>query len=139
MKKAKTIIDTDKDMITFLNKRINMTSTESGHYLMDVQDWKREYDHEEIVESMVLLCDLDNMDTNNGWKAIKRMHDNLGHPGQRTFETMLKNSTFKDLEMKLINNYTKAARLVSSLEIPNQNPMLALQWLKTSTIQSPWI
>ena len=38
-----------------------MTSTESGHYLIEVQDWKREYDHEEIVENMVLLCDLDNM------------------------------------------------------------------------------
>ena len=118
MKKAKTIIDTDKDMITFLNKRINMTSTESGHYLMDVQDWKREYDHEEIVESMVLLCDLDNMDTNNGWKAIKRMHDNLGHPGQRTFETMLKNSTFKDLETKLINKLYEMAPMAQDFNHP---------------------
>ena len=103
MKKAKTIIDTDKDMITFLNKRINMISTEHGHYLMEVQDWKREYDHEEIVESMVLLSNFDRMDTNTRWKAIKRMHHNLGHPGQRTFDTMLKNSTFKDLDIKLIN------------------------------------
>ena len=97
MKKAKTIIDTDKDMITFFNKRIIMISTESEHYLMEVQDWKREYDHEEIVESMVLLSNLDSMDTNNKWKVIKRMHHNLGHPGQRTFETMLKNSTLRIL------------------------------------------
>ena len=100
MKKVKTNIDTDKDMVTFW---IIMISTESGHYLMEVQDWKREYVHEEIVESMLLLSDLDSMDTNNKWKVIKRMHHNLRHPGQRTFETMLKNSTFKDLDMKLIN------------------------------------
>ena len=72
-------------MITFLNKRINMIGTEAGHYLMEVQDWKREYDHEEIVENMVLFCDLDSMDSNNKWKVIKKMHHNLGHPGQRTF------------------------------------------------------
>ena len=110
MKKAKTIIDTDKDMITFFNKRIIMISTESEHYLMEVQDWKREYDHEEIVESMVLLSNLDSMDTNNKWKVIKRMHHNLGHPGQRTFETMLKNSTFKDLDMKLINKLYESCK-----------------------------
>ena len=77
MKRAKTIIDTDKDMITFLDKRIYMIGTETRHYLMEVQDWKREHNHEEIVESMVLLCNLDNMNSNNKWKAIKRMHQNL--------------------------------------------------------------
>ena len=91
MKRAKTIIDTDKDMITFLDKRINMIGTETGHYLLEVQDWKRQHDHEEIVESMVLLCDLDNMNSNNKWKSIKRMHQDLGHSGQSTFKTMSKN------------------------------------------------
>ena len=89
MKRAKTIIDTDKDMITVFGKSINMIDTETRHYLMEVQDWKREHDHEEIVEvleSMVLLCNLDNMNSNNKWKAIKRMHQNLGHPGQRNFK-----------------------------------------------------
>ena len=84
-------------MITFLNKRIDIINTVSRHYLMEVQNWKREYDHEEIVESMVLLSDFDSMDTNNKWKVIKRMHHNLGHQGQRTFETMLKNSTLRIL------------------------------------------
>ena len=68
-------------MITFLNKRIDMINTVSRHYLMEVQNWKREYDHEEIVESMVLLCNLDSMDINNRWKEIKRMHHSIRNPG----------------------------------------------------------
>ena len=55
MKRAKTIIDTDKDMITVFGKSINMIGTETGHYLMEVQDWKREHDHKEIVEVVEVL------------------------------------------------------------------------------------
>ena len=37
------------------------------------------------------------------YKIIKKMHHNLGHPGQKTFENMLRNSTFKKLDCNLIN------------------------------------
>ena len=71
MKEAKTIIDTETDTITFLNKRIDMISTESGHYLMEVQNWKKEYNHEENAENMNPVSELDSTDINNNkWKVI---------------------------------------------------------------------
>ena len=69
---------------------------------------------------MVLLCDLDNMNSNNKWKLIKRMHQNLGHPGQSTFKTMLKNSTFGDLDTKLINKLYESCE--TCFKFPKSKP-----------------
>ena len=65
-----------------------MISTESGHYLMEVQDWKKEYDREENVENAALVDELDSMDNNNDeGKVIARLDNNGEVPREQDQRT----------------------------------------------------
>ena len=87
MKEAKPIIDINKDIITFFN----MIST--GHYLMEVQDWKKKYDCEGNVENMALVDEWDRMDNNNNeWKVIPRL-DNKGEVSREQVYPHIDNKT----------------------------------------------
>ena len=134
MKKAKTIIDTDMDTITFLDKRINMISTESGHCLMEVQNWTKEYDHEENAESMALVSELDNMDNNNNkWKVIPSPGKNGQVPKGQRFAAV-DTADMETETMTLALNLTTKVKFLESRWLPMSTAGLEdsdlLQWIQ---------
>mgnify|MGYP001297108246 FL=1 len=101
MRKAKAIINFEEEKVTLFGREVKMTSSMGGHPVIQLMPYVGKEDDEEYE---VLWQTLDARDWDEKFTNIMKMHEGLGHPGQKTFTKMLKSQPGfnKDVE-KIIN------------------------------------
>ena len=111
MKSARAKIDTENDLINIYGQDVDLINSSSGHYLMEIQnfilpkeDKKKKVTMDSMEkESVVLITSFEGMEEKEVMKKLKHIHQTLGHPSQRIFCQMLKNSDFKQYNPELVN------------------------------------
>ena len=104
MKKAKAKIDTEHDVINIFGQDVPMISASSGHYYLEIGDYKiQDDDCLPCQESITLISNFEGLEEKEIFKKVKHIHDSLGHPSRRVMEQMISNSSFKSVPCFILN------------------------------------
>ena len=88
MKRGGVVIDVADDKIDIFGQKMKLNTTNSGHYILPLDDVKGGPEN----ENQVFVVDKMLQDKDFNEKEITRIHRNLGHPSRSVMEQMLKNS-----------------------------------------------
>ena len=101
MRKAKAVIDFEKEEVSLFGRSIKLKTNAGGHPLIQLMPYVGKEDQQTIE---VLWQALDGNDQGEDFKRIMKMHEGLGHPGQKAFTDMMKTQPgFNEYTQSLIN------------------------------------
>ena len=131
MKSARVKIDLENDLINIFGQDVQLITSSTGHYLMEIGDFKMQEDeiNQEVDEAVVLITDFAGMEDDEVFKKLKHMHKCLGHPSRRVFERMIQNSSFKNVKPALVNKLYESCEFCfkhrKSKPLPKVSPPMA--------------
>ena len=101
LKRGKVKIDVENDLINIFGRQLKLNTTDSGHYIMPIDDIRENVAHDEL---QVFVSEEALQDEKFKEKELERIHRALGHPSRPVLEKMLIDSNAYSDSTKLILN-----------------------------------
>ena len=100
LKRAGTVLRLNEDKAEIFGNEINLDCTSSGHYALEVKDWKNE-EVKGSEDEDILINEL-SQDYQSKAKQLVKIHKQFAHPIRAAMEQLLKESGNIDNEVREI-------------------------------------
>ena len=123
MKRAKITLDLKNDKAVIFGNIIDLKSTPSGHYCIDITP---SAEGNTCIEESLYTLNKDNSPTNK-WKIIEKLHKQFAHPSERRLKLLLKDAGVCDNEyMKLVEEISNCCDICKRYKKTPPRPVMCV-------------
>ena len=126
LKRAQTVLDLSNDKASMFGQQIEVYSTSSGHYCIDIIGENKQADCEIGSGSEEVLIVKDGLSKKRKREVVLKLHKQFGHASSEKLLSLLKSAGSRDNETKnFINDVCSKCTICHKFKRPQGKPIVA--------------